>query len=129
MQMVRTIVNRQLIFLTVQDELTFSNTVAITADQCTEEWFRAVDNLINGVMTLDNVCIIAILVRNHDGYYGSTIVGDCHFSARFVLQDEQVGLLTFDNFLKIGFLKAAQIFFRVQCVYHSEKSFYIVHLN
>jgi hypothetical protein len=109
-QMVRAIVHGQLIFYTVQFELTLGDTVSVTTDEGAKEWFWTVDCLVNSVMALDDIGIVAIFVRYHDSYYGTTIISNGYFGTRFVLQDEEVGLLAVYNFLKIGSLEAAQIF-------------------
>jgi hypothetical protein len=108
--MVRTIVYSQLVFYTIQFELTLCDTVSVTTDEGAKEWFWTVDCLVNGVMALDDIGIVAIFVWYHDSYYGTTIISNGYFGTRFVLQDEEVGLLAVYNFLKIGSLEAAQIF-------------------
>ena len=62
MQVVRAVVDRQLIFFSVQEEFSVSDTVAITADQCAEERFRTVDDFFDSVMTLDDIGIIDLMI-------------------------------------------------------------------
>ena len=52
-------------------------------------------------MALDEVGIVAILVRHHDGYDCSTIVSHCNFVALFVSQHEEISLLAIHCGLKI----------------------------
>ena len=85
MQVVRTIIASQLILLAMEGELTFLDTVAIATDQYAQEWFWRIDDILDVVMTLDKICIVAILVRHHDCYNRTTVVCYCNFVALLVL--------------------------------------------
>ena len=81
MERVGAVVHEQLILLSVELELATADAVAIASDECRKIGFRTVDDILDVVVSLDNVGHIAILVRNHDGYNGTTIICYSHFIA------------------------------------------------
>ena len=67
-QMVGTIVDSKVVFLTVHNKLSLADTVAVTANQGAEEWLGAIDNTLDTVMSLYNIGHLAFLIWNHDGH-------------------------------------------------------------
>ena len=74
MQVVRSIVKSQLILLAVQNELAFADTVTPTSDQCRQIRLVSAGQLLNAVVTLDNVSYFTILAGNHNSTNGTAIV-------------------------------------------------------
>ena len=66
MQVVRTVVDSQLVALPLQGELPLGNTVAVPTDSGTKKRFRTVDNVVDGVVTQDDVSHAAFAVGHHD---------------------------------------------------------------
>ena len=113
MQVVRTVVECQLVLLAVQRELTFADTVAPATNQGREVGLVTAGELLDTIMTLDNVSNVTILVGHHDGHNGTTIVRDGYLIALTVTKDVQVGLLTVDRGLEVFSLQTTQI--RIFC--------------
>ena len=84
-QVVGTIVDGQVILLAVEVELALGDTVAVAADEGTEERLGAVDDAVNVVVTLDNVGNVAIAVGYHNRNNGTAIVGDAYLIAGSIL--------------------------------------------
>ena len=68
-------------------------------------------------MPLNNVCHLAVFVRNHDGYNSTTIVCDGYFVALVVSEDVQISLFPIDGGLKIFTFQTTDVFCFV-CVHH-----------
>ena len=107
--MVRTIVDCQLIILAVQSELAFADTVSPTSDKGREIRLVTTCELLDTVVSLNNVSYIAILVWHHDSADGATVVTDCYFVTLAISKDVQVGFLTIDSGLEVLPLQTTQI--------------------
>ena len=116
-QMVRTVVECQLVFLTVQCELSLTDTVTPATNQCREVRLIAAGQLLNTIVTLNDVSNVTILIGNHDSHNGTTIVRDGYLIAFTVTEDVQVGLLTVDSGLEVFSLQTTQI--RIFCCCHN----------
>ena len=116
-QVVRTVVCCQLIILAMQMELAFADAVAITAYQCRQIWLRRVDDILNVVMSLYDVGYLAIFIRNHNSYDGTTIISHRHLVTGSILKNIEVCFLTLDSGLEVFSLQATKVlcFF---CVRH-----------
>ena len=104
-QVVRTVVDCEVILLAVDSELTLAYSVAVTAYKCAQEWLRAVELVVDTVVSLNYIGIVAVLVRNHDATYRATIVCDCYFVALLVLENEQCCLFAAYLFFEVGGLQ------------------------
>ena len=107
---VGTIVDRQIVFLAVQLELTLANAVAVASDEGGEIGFRAVYHALDGVVTLNHIAHVAVFVGHHDGDQCSAIVGDGHFVTQAVLQDVEIRLFSVYCGLEIFFSQATNVF-------------------
>ena len=87
MQVVRTVVQCQLIFLAVQGKLTFADAVSPASNQRREIRLLSAGQLLDAAMTLNNVSYISILVWNHDSTDSTTIIRDSNFVTFAVAQD------------------------------------------
>ena len=85
-QGVGAVVDGELVFLLVQGKGTFSDAVAVAADQGGEEGLGAVDDTLDIGVTLDDVGYVAVLVGHHDGHDGTAVIGDGHFISLSVSQ-------------------------------------------
>jgi len=68
---------------------------------------------------------MAVFVGHHDGNQCSTEVGDGHFIAGFILQDEKICLFSIDSGLEIFTFQATDIFC-FSCVIHKNKFLVII---
>ena len=109
MQVVRTVVQSKLIVLTVQRELTLADAVAPTANQCREVRLVAAGELLDAVVTLNNVCYFAIFIGNHDSTYCATIIRDSYFITLTVLQNVKIRLFSIHRGLEILAVQTTQI--------------------
>ena len=109
MQVVRTVVGSQLILFAVQLKLSFSDTVAPATNQCRQVRLLSAGELLDAAMTLNDVCYVAVFIRNHDSNNSAAIVRDCHFKTLTVLQDVKVCLLTINSCLEILAIQSTQI--------------------
>ena len=75
-QGVGAIVDGQAVLLSVQLELTLADAVAVATNQGGKVRLGRIHDCVDVVVTLDDVCHLAVLVRNHDGHDGATVVGD-----------------------------------------------------
>ena len=117
MQVVGTVVECQLIFFTVQDELSFTDAVTPTTNECWQVLLLATRQLLDAAVSLNDVCHFAILVRNHDSTDSATVVRDSYFVTFTVLQDVKVRFLTIDSGLEVFALQTTEI--RIfNCVCH-----------
>ena len=87
MQGVGAVVDSQLIVFAVQNELSLGNAVAVAADKGRAVRLWGVDDILNVVVTLNDVGYLTVFVGYHDCYNGTAIVGNCDFKAFAVLQD------------------------------------------
>ena len=85
-QVVGAIVSSQLIFLAVEGEASFADTVAISSDKSGAIGLVGLNERLDVVETLDNVGHVAVLVGHHDGTDSSTVVGNGHFVSFTILQ-------------------------------------------
>jgi hypothetical protein len=108
-EVVRTIVDSQLILLAIEGELTMLDAVAITTDECAQEGFGRCYNLVDRVVTLHYVAQLAVAVGHHDGEQCTAIVCESYLITQLVGEDVEVRFLTIDIFLKIGLLQARYI--------------------
>ena len=110
MEGVRTIVDGQLIVLAAQTELAAANAVAKAPDEGRQIRLCVIDGVLDVVISLNNVGNVAIPVRNHDGYDGSTVIGDGYLVAKTVFEYKQIGVFPIDSGLKVLSLQATEIF-------------------
>ena len=85
MQAVGTVVDGQLVFLAVELELTFGNAVAVAADERREVGFGRVDDILNIVVSLNDIGQSALAVGYHNGNDGASVIGYGDFVANTVL--------------------------------------------
>ena len=109
MQGVGTIVDGELILLAVQLELAAADAVAIATDERREIRLGAVDDSFDGVVSLDDVGIVAVAVGNHNGYEGASVIGDGNFIAQTVFQNVKIGLFAVDSGLEVFALQTTEI--------------------
>ena len=83
MQAMPIVIQRKLVFHTVQRELTICDTVSITTDQSAVIIVWIVHILLDIIVSQDNVRHFAILVRNHNRHQAPTPV--CHTGFRTIL--------------------------------------------
>ena len=88
MEVVGAVVDCKAVLLAVNCELALAYAVAVAAYQCAEEWLGAVQEVIDAVVSLDDIGVVAVLVGNHDAAYCASVVCYCHFATSLVLEDE-----------------------------------------
>ena len=108
-QGVGAIINGKAVLLAIERKATFADAVAVTPDEGAEKSVGAIDDVVDAVMSLHDVAHLAVAVGNHDGTECTTVIGESHFTTLVVCENEKVGLLPVDNFLKIGLFKTRQI--------------------
>lgn len=119
MEVVGSVIGSQLVFLTVEGELSLGDTVAITTDETAQIRLGRVDDIVDIIMAHNNIAEVAVFIGDHDGYEGTAEVGERHFMAFLVLEDVEVGLLTFYRGLEILSFQATQIFSFCRAHIHS----------
>ena len=117
MQTVGTVVDGQHILLAVKLESAFADAVAISANQRGEIRLRGVDDILNVVMTLNDVGSDTVFVGNHDGYNSPTVVGNGYLIAILISQNEKICLLSVDGGLKIFAFQTTNVVC-LRCVRH-----------
>ena len=78
--MVRTVVDCKIVLFAVDCELSFADAVAVATYKSAEEWFRAVQEIVDAVVSLDYIGKIAVLVGNHEAAYCTAVICDCNFA-------------------------------------------------
>ena len=87
-QGVRAVVDCEFMFFAEQSEFSFGDTVAITSDSCTQERFRAVDYMVNAVVSENHISILTVFVRYHNRKNGAPVIRYGHFHSLFVFKDK-----------------------------------------
>ena len=104
-----TVVEGHLIFLAVQVELTVGDAVAITTNEGGKIRLGRIDDVLNVVVSLNDIGTLSVLIGNHDGNDCSTIVGDGHLIAETILEDKKICLVSVHSGLKVFALQATDI--------------------
>ncbi len=70
-------------------ELAILDAVSVATDEYAQERLRRIDDILDVVMSLNEVGVIAVLVGHHDGYNSTTVVGYGNLIALTVFQHEE----------------------------------------
>ena len=108
MQVVGTVVDCEVIFLTVHRETTFTDAVAIPADKSTQKRFGRMNAAVYVVVPLDDIGHMAVAVGHHDCHEGTTVVGDGYFHSVTVCQDKQIRFPAVYLFLEVFSFQSAK---------------------
>ncbi len=88
MQGIRTVVDGEFMFFAEQCEFSFGDTVAIASDGRAQERFRAVDDVVDAVVSEDYIGILTVFVRYHDRKNGASVIGYSYFHSLCVFEDK-----------------------------------------
>ena len=109
MERVGTIVDGYEILLSFEIEVPFSDAVAHTPNEGGEVGLLGVKYVMNVIVTHDDISVVAVSVGNHNGYHGTSIVGDGYFVTLAIAQNEEICLLAVDGGLKVFAFQATKV--------------------
>ena len=107
MEVIGSVVDRKVILLAIELELTTANAVAVAAHQGRKERFGGIDAVVDIVVSLNHVGQFATAVRHHDSDNRAAIVGDSYFVTFDIAKQKQVYFFSADLLLKVGGLESA----------------------
>ena len=107
-EVIRSIVHREVIFFAVELEFSFGDAVAVASHECGKEWLGRIYAVVDVVVSLNHVGKLAFSVRHHNGHECTTIVCDGNFAAICITQDIQIRFLASDFLLEVGGFQSAE---------------------
>ena len=116
-QVVFSVINRQMVFFAVQIKTSFSYTIGIAAHECTQERLIRIQVVLEFIVSLYDIGKIALVIRSHNRNDCSPIIRYGHFQAVLIGKKVEIYGFTVHFSLKIFLAQSAKILF----VFHNVK--------